>query len=487
VVAVALVLGLAGTAVGLVRARAQRVQAEAARAEEGRQRELAQTRLAQTEATVQFLDDMLGAADPGAQGKDVTVREVLDKASASIGPQYKSQPLVAARLHGTVARTYLALGEYTEADTHAQEALALCRRELGDDHPDTCKARNAVAAMLVKRGEYDAADALLTKALEDHTRLFGRKHDLTAQTIDQLAQLRALQSRNAEAVTMCAELADIRAATLGPEDISTISALNTLATALVDLDRFEESESTFQRAITAEGKARGAETPLALELRANLQWLYYWWGMRVKESDASRHDTLMTQARTLGEETLRARTRVLGEDHPETLTSVNNLAAVYRNLGMHDEADRMTLREIEGSIKALGEDHPDTITSIANMGNSLRTRKRYTEAVTYLDRALRSARKALPADAQGTSFILGWYGSCLRDLGRHAEAESMLTESRAMMVRLTEEDHPISTQMSLGLQLLYEAWDKAEPGKGYDAKAREWKARFEQDQAKAPK
>jgi hypothetical protein len=37
-------------------------------------------------------------------------------------------------------------------------------------------------------------------------------------------------------------------------------------------------------------------------------------------------------ARDLHEQTLAARRRVLGEDHPDTLISMNNLAAVRRQL-----------------------------------------------------------------------------------------------------------------------------------------------------------
>jgi hypothetical protein len=38
-------------------------------------------------------------------------------------------------------------------------------------------------------------------------------------------------------------------------------------------------------------------------------------------------------ARELHEQTMTARRRVLGNDHPDTLTSMNNLAAVRRELG----------------------------------------------------------------------------------------------------------------------------------------------------------
>ncbi len=476
IVTAALILGVVGTTVGMLRAQRERAAAVVARESEREQRTLAETRLSQAEATVKFLDDMLGAADPSQQGKDITVRSVLDKAAAPIDSEFKSQPLVAARLHATLGRTYLALGEYNPTETHLRAALALNERELGPEHQDTCRARNQLGMALAKGGDYPGADALLTRALDDHTRLFGRSHDVTAETMDYLAQLRSMQSRYEDAVAIGRELIEARTKSLGPANIATISAINTVATTLIEMNQFDESERLMQRATADWEKAQGPDHPLTLELRSNTAWLYYWWAMTLDESDPAREEKL-TKARTMGEAVVRDRTRVLGDEHPETMTSTNNLSGVYRALGMHDEAEKLSLREIEVSVRTLGEDHPDTITSIANMGNSLRNRKRYDEAMVYLDRALRNARKSLPRDAQGTAFILGWYGSCLRDTGRYAEAEPKLIECREIIVRLFGEDNPIADQMALGLQMLYEAWDKAEPNKGYAAQAETWKAK----------
>ncbi len=475
-VTAALVLGVVGTSVGMFRAQRERGAAVAARESEREQRTLAESRLSQAEATVKFLDDMLGAADPSAQGKDITVRSVLDRAAAPIDTQFKAQPLIAARLHSTLGRTYLALGEYDPSVTHLRAALTTNERELGQEHSDTCRARNQLGMALAKAGDYPGADAILTRALDENTRLFGRDNDVTAESMDYLAQLRALQSRMEDAVALGKELIAVRTKSLGASNLETISAINTVAISLVDLNEFEESEQLLQKAIADWQKASGPDHPLSLELRSNCAWLYYWWGMALEAGSPARAEKL-AKARAMGEAVVRDRTRVLGDEHPETMTSTSNLASVYRALKMHEEADKLALHDLEVSVRTLGEEHPDTITSIANMGNSLRNRGKYAEAMVYLDRALRNARKSLPKDAQGTSFILGWYGSCLRETGRYAEAEPMLTECREISVRLYGEDDAITAQMALGLQMLYEAWDKAEPGKGYDAKAATWKAK----------
>ena len=72
-VAGALSLGLAGATVVSIRTAAE-ARAQAARADEQGRRATEVTR---------FLTTMLGSADPGALGKDITVREVLQRASTN--------------------------------------------------------------------------------------------------------------------------------------------------------------------------------------------------------------------------------------------------------------------------------------------------------------------------------------------------------------------------------------------------------------------
>ena len=57
---------------------------------------------------------------------------------------------------------------------------------------------------------------------------------------------------------------------------------------------------------------------------------------------------------------LGARERVLGGEHPDTLTSVNNLASLYARQGRYAEAEPLYQRAVSGAEKVLGPEHPDT-------------------------------------------------------------------------------------------------------------------------------
>ena len=62
----------------------------------------------------------------------------------------------------------------------------------------------------------------------------------------------------------------------------------------------------------------------------------------------------------LFEATLTARRPVLGEDHPDTLTSANNLANAYRRAGRHAEAIPIFEATLAACRRVLGDDHATT-------------------------------------------------------------------------------------------------------------------------------
>ena len=59
--------------------------------------------------------------------------------------------------------------------------------------------------------------------------------------------------------------------------------------------------------------------------------------------------------------------RLLGDEHPSTLTSKADLATTYRNQGRWNEAEKLGLEVLETSKRVLGDEHPDTIRSKANL------------------------------------------------------------------------------------------------------------------------
>ncbi|MFF2007031.1 tetratricopeptide repeat protein, partial [Kitasatospora sp. NPDC058201] len=82
------------------------------------------------------------------------------------------------------------------------------------------------------------------------------------------------------------------------------------------------------------------------------------------------------RAITLHEQNLQDRTRVLGKNHPNTLTTRNNLAHAYRQAGRSGDAVTLLRSVVEGRTRVLGSDHPNTVGSRVGLVTVLTERGR---------------------------------------------------------------------------------------------------------------
>ena len=85
-------------------------------------------------------------------------------------------------------------------------------------------------------------------------------------------------------------------------------------------------------------------------------------------------------------QTLELREKVLGQEHPDTLTSMNNLAMVLSSQGKYEEAEEMHRQTLELREKVLGKEHPYTLTSMNNLAVVLSSQGKYEEARRCIDR-----------------------------------------------------------------------------------------------------
>jgi hypothetical protein len=61
------------------------------------------------------------------------------------------------------------------------------------------------------------------------------------------------------------------------------------------------------------------------------------------------------------------RMKIGGAEYEDTLDSTEMLAEAYRLEGRWEEAEQLFVQAIETSKTKLGADHPDTLTSMANL------------------------------------------------------------------------------------------------------------------------
>ncbi|MFM7881683.1 MAG: tetratricopeptide repeat protein, partial [Microcystis panniformis] len=89
------------------------------------------------------------------------------------------------------------------------------------------------------------------------------------------------------------------------------------------------------------------------------------------------------------------RKQLLGDNHPDVATSLNNLALLYSSQGRYTEAEPLYLQALDLRKQLLGDNHPHVATSLNNLAELYRSQGRYTEAEPLYLEALAIAEQAL--------------------------------------------------------------------------------------------
>ena len=96
---------------------------------------------------------------------------------------------------------------------------------------------------------------------------------------------------------------------------------------------------------------------------------------------------------------------MLGEEHPATMTTMNNLALILGEQGDYAGARRLQERVLEISTHRLGDDHPDTLTAMNNLALTLFNQGELKATIRLLRRSLAGHRKVFGDDYPDTADV----------------------------------------------------------------------------------
>ena len=158
--------------------------------------------------------------------------------------------------------------------------------------------------------------------------------------------------------------------------------------------------------------------------------------------------------------------RMLGPDHPDTLSGVNDLGVFYQAQGRMGEAEPLLKRAVAGREKALGPEDPATLMSIDFLGSLYLALGRYGEAEPLLKRAVATCEKTLEQDHPVMILSVNNLGVLYLKEGRYGEAEPLLKRGLAGYEQGLGPDHPATLRSVNNLAVLYQGqgrYIEAEP------------------------
>jgi tetratricopeptide (TPR) repeat protein len=156
----------------------------------------------------------------------------------------------------------------------------------------------------------------------------------------------------------------------------------------------------------------------------------------------------------------------LGENHPDTAASLNNLALLYYNMGRYDEAEPLHKQALELRKQLLGENHPSTAQSLNNLANLYYNMGRYDEAEPLHKQALELKKQLLGENHPDTAASLNNLASLYYNMGRYDEAEPLHKQALELRKQLLGENHPDTAASLNNLAYLYDnqgKYEEAEP------------------------
>jgi CHAT domain-containing protein len=173
-----------------------------------------------------------------------------------------------------------------------------------------------------------------------------------------------------------------------------------------------------------------------------------------------------SEAEPIYKQALAIRKAQLGDNHPDTATSLNNLAALYRFQGRYSEAEPIYKQALAITKAQLGDNHPDTATSLNNLAELYQSQGRYSEAEPLLKQALAIRKAQLGNNHPDTAQSLNNLAELYHSQGRYSEAEPLLKEALAIWKKQLGNNHPDTATSLNNLAELYHSqgrYSEAEP------------------------
>jgi eukaryotic-like serine/threonine-protein kinase len=373
-----------------------------------KERDRATEETAKVTAMNLFLQEALGAADPWEKGsRNISLLDALRQAQGKAETTFQGQPLIRAAVLQTIGTTFANLAEFQEGEKALRTALVLRTAASGPRSAEVAESQAALSGLYGLWHRFEDAVKAARESLEITRDLYGPKSLQTAAAMYSLGQV-FQRKGDLQSLKPVAEetLAIVRHPAPAPR--------NTLSPAP---DRAK-----------LEVQALGLLAAVAL-LEENF--------VQMEAIDRERLDKV------------RAR---LPELRSELGSAVNDLATAQLMNGDLAAAEANYKEALAINVADVGEEHPETLSTRENLGNVFFRSKRYDETLRSLDVVLALRRKALGPDAEPVGRTLANMGTVYKEAGRLEESERASRDALAVLVpKLGEQNLDVaSVRMSLG-------------------------------------
>ena len=446
VVGLALLVGIAGLAFGLVKAR----QAEAN----------ARREAATTSKVLDFMIGLFNVSDPSeARGNSITAREILDKGVAEIGTGLEAEPLVQARLMMTMGNVYGEMGLLQQSRPLLEQSLAIRERHLPAGDRQIASGLQSLANVVNQLGDYAAARSMYERAIAINEKALGPDDPEVALNLSGLGTTLIRIGDYPEAQRAIERALAIRERAFGPDDQAVASTITVLADLFHSLGRYDEAMRAAERALAIREKVFGQDHPAVAQALNNLGSMY--WGV----GD-------FAAAKGCWERVVAISEKQLGPEHPDLAVYLSNLGGAHYALEDYASAKKYFERALAIHEKTLGPNHSNVAVMLGNLGGALQEMGDIEGAIPLLERALAISEKALGAEHPHVGVALSNLGGIYTIAGDLRRARECFDRSAAIYAKALPPDHPLMADHLDGQAALFRKTGDVARAEEFEARAK---------------
>ncbi len=259
-------------------------------------------------------------AEHNPLGRNLTVRELLDRAAAELGGWVGDQPDIEARVREMIGGAYLSLGQYDRAEEHLRAAIRLDAQFQGPVGRGTLGATNLLATLLDQTSRSAEAEPLLRRNLDNALRFLGPDDSITLDAGERLGSLLWHLGRKDEAEAVLRKNVADRSRVLQPEHADTLRSLYLLSRLLRERGRLDEAQRIAYDYAHSVQCTRGSNHP---DLIAALN----------NQGDVARDQGKLAEAEQYYHRAAVEAGRILGPQHHITVATEKTREQLLRAMG----------------------------------------------------------------------------------------------------------------------------------------------------------
>ena len=384
-------------------------------------------------------------------------------------PDTDQQP-IAAYL-GAVAHLFYQKGNFDQAEDYFLQALAIYEKYVGLQHPSAVCTFSGLGNINLALAKYDRAERFFWDALNLWQQMPEPQHPLLCTSLKGLAQLYIARGKYPQAEQYLQKERAHLEQTLQPLHPSLAQNLNDCALLSIDQGKYNQVESLIKQSLAILEQTVGLQHPIAGRAFDALGRLSYVQGKYIQGSYTAagqafqkaqsireqalgvEHPDVLTTINNLADVytiqskwnvaeelykyVLALRTRIFGEGHPAVAQTLQSMAQLSFQLRRYDKTEQLYKQVVSIREKVLGPDHPEVAQSLYGLGYLYYWKWHKNDlAETYLQRALTIYSKAQLPEHPEVGKILNTYANLLVLLDRKAEAVEAKARATTILAKL---------------------------------------------------